>query len=166
MNKLLSKCQHLYEQMQVRDQTIDEHTDTYIATKLIPMWPTGWMKTNEIRSNCMKTGKVKTKENKVKNASNPIERMPSVKDIKSNVKSSISQNPINKAHIAKNQTATGKMSKTINDKTVSNKTEKKHEIISSSSQQSISHSNPLNDPLLFPSAPKTLPNLALGVGIN
>lgn len=53
MNSLIAKYQSLYTQKQNRDQTLEQYTTSYIMDKLIPMWPLGWMKINDIQSHLM-----------------------------------------------------------------------------------------------------------------
>lgn len=45
-------------------QTIDEDTEQYIKEKLLPMWPDGWMKSNDMYSHFSNLGKTKTKDSK------------------------------------------------------------------------------------------------------
>lgn len=59
VNKLILKWQSLYEQKQIRDQTLEQYTTAYITDKLVPMWPNGWMKFNDIQSHFMPKPKVK-----------------------------------------------------------------------------------------------------------
>lgn len=62
MHKLITKWQSLYVQKQIRDQTLEQYTMSYITDKLVPMWPDGWIKSNDIQSHVM--AKTKTKEPK------------------------------------------------------------------------------------------------------
>lgn len=43
-----------YAVIQPRRQTMDEFIDTYLEEKIVPMWPTGWMRKDELRSECDK----------------------------------------------------------------------------------------------------------------
>lgn len=45
-------------------QTIDEDTGQYINETLLPMWPDGWMRFNDIHSHFSNLGKTKTKDSK------------------------------------------------------------------------------------------------------
>lgn len=33
---------------------VDEFVDTYLVEKIVPIWPTGWMKKEELRVECDK----------------------------------------------------------------------------------------------------------------
>lgn len=68
MNNLITKWQSLYVQKQIRDQTLEQYTASYITDKLIPMWPNGWIKFNDIQSHFMP----KTKAKELKKPSNEI----------------------------------------------------------------------------------------------
>lgn len=59
MKKLITQWQSLYTLKEIQDRTIDVYTTEYITHKLVPMWPDGWMKSNDILSNFMPKPKVK-----------------------------------------------------------------------------------------------------------
>lgn len=43
-----------YAVIQPRRQTVVEFVDNYLEEKIVPIWPTGWMRKDELRSECDK----------------------------------------------------------------------------------------------------------------
>lgn len=62
LTKLLVKRQNLYEFGACTEKSIDECINAYITNTLVPLWPSGWIKTSEIRSQFLKSGKSKIKD--------------------------------------------------------------------------------------------------------
>lgn len=133
MNKLLAKWQSLYNKKLIRDQTLEQYTTVYIQSKLVPMWPDGWMKVNDIQSHFMPSEKPPKKEpkkqiNELKPSKPPslpiivnsAPVMPMVADI---LIDNIMVPHNKKSHVVEE---TSKPMKTNSDKPTAHKTEKKH----------------------------------------
>lgn len=131
VNKLITKWQSLYAQKQTRDQTLEQYTTSYITDKLVPMWPDGWMKFNDIQSHFMPKPKVKDPKkpaNEVKTSkplkptANAQPSLPTVDTMKDGVMM-VHNAEKKKSHIQKDPS---KLMKNANDKPTIPKTDKKH----------------------------------------
>lgn len=144
MPKLLAKWQSLYDQRQIPAQTVEQYTDSYIADKLLPMWPTGWMKIPEIHSHLMpKTKDVKksSNEHKTSKSQHPTINAPSlnvetVKDETMMAAAAVAAATASGAHNAEKRKShsvkeSAKMPKHNHDNTTLSKTDKKHHHITS-----------------------------------
>lgn len=128
MNKLILKWQSLHAQKHIRDQTVEQYTTAYITDKLVPMWPNGWMKFNDIQSHFMPKPKVKDPKkpaNDVK-TSKPLQStapivQPSIPIVDNVVMSHNTEKK--KSHSHKDLS---KSNKNANDKPTLPKTDKKH----------------------------------------
>lgn len=132
VNKLILKWQSLYAQKQIRDQTLEQYTTSYITDKLVPMWPDGWMKFNDIQSHFMPKPKVKDPKVKPANDVKPSKpfqptvsaqpTLPILDTIKDSVMMAHSVEK-KKSHTHKDPS---KLIKNANDKPTLPKTDKKH----------------------------------------
>lgn len=61
---MLSFRQQIFKLERPREQSEEDYTKAYIRSKLVPIWPDGWMKCSSIQSEFLKNGLGKTKENK------------------------------------------------------------------------------------------------------
>lgn len=128
------KWQSLHAQKQIRDQTLEQYTTAYITDKLVPMWPNGWMKFNDIQSHFMPKPKVKDPKKPATEmkTSKPLQptiapiaqpSIPIVDNIKDNVVVMAHNTEKKKSHSHKDPT---KSTKNANDKPTLPKTDKKH----------------------------------------
>lgn len=130
MNKLISKWRSLYVQKQIRDISLEQYTNSYITDKLVPMWPKGWMKYNDIHSHFM--SKIKAKELKKPSNDLKLSKQLSTSNTSSSVTVSIENNSTimadkKKIHISKESSKSIKVS---NEKPITmHKTEKQHIIV-------------------------------------
>ncbi|XP_055325031.1 yemanuclein isoform X2 [Sitodiplosis mosellana] len=125
VNKLITKWQSLYAQKQIRDQTLEQYTTSYITDKLVPMWPDGWMKLNDIQSHCMP-------KPKVKESKKPANEVKTSKPLQPTAASAQPSLPISDNMIVhttekkKSHKDPTKLIKNANEKPTIPKTDKKH----------------------------------------
>lgn len=135
MNKLLAKWQSLYNKKLIRDQTLEQYTTVYIQSKLVPMWPDGWMKVNDIQSHFMPSEKPPKKEPKKQINELKPSKPPSLPIVNSapvnSVVADILKDNVMVTHNMKKKEShvveeTSKPMKTNSDKPTAHKTEKKY----------------------------------------
>lgn len=148
LTKLLVKRQYLYEYDASTGHSLDDCINAYITSTLVPLWPSGWIKASEIRSQFLKSGKSKIRDPNRPNAgtterSSSKEHEPSRKP---STHTSFNSDK-SKTHIPKESSS--KSSKSSGDRIVAKavrKHEKHNELITDQSMQNV------------PKLTKTLPN--------
>lgn len=138
----------MYDQKQIRDQTREQYTMSYITDKLIPMWPDGWMKFNDIHNGFMpKVPKESKKSNDVKTSKStqPTVSAPTSSVLVDSIKDGgVSNTEKKKSHIQKDST---KSTKTTNEKPTLPKTDKKHSAVSITDRATIAAASLLSMPI-------------------
>lgn len=90
VHKLLAKWDSLYDQRQIHAQNKQQYTDAYITDKLLPMWPSGWMKMSELQSQFLSKPKEKdvkksSNEHKMSKSQHPINNMASASSLNAEI---------------------------------------------------------------------------------
>ncbi|XP_031620313.1 yemanuclein-like isoform X2 [Contarinia nasturtii] len=157
VNEVLRKWQFLYEQKQIRDQTREQYTMSYITDKLVPMWPDGWMKSNDIYNGFMpKVKEPKKSLNDVKTTKliQPIANAQASIPLLDNPKDGglvVQNTEKKKSQMQKDST---KLIKNTNDKPTLPKTDKKHNAITAD-RPAVSPASLLSMPIGDAFNPKT-----------
>lgn len=127
LNKVLSKRQQVHELLQLETQNLYDYINDYITNKLVVLWSHGWMKTSDIRSQFLKSGKAKIKDPKRSIGDISTDRVPTTKEHEPNKKAQANINNSDKSKAHGSKDLSTKSSKPSSERPTVAKTERKHD---------------------------------------